>query len=85
MAPVEARSVVDDLDLQDWDEGRGTHGYVLSRTHRIGEGLTDLRTQHPQLLTQHPRDLLNQQGIHSVQLDFGAVELGLGGEIFSKD
>jgi hypothetical protein len=78
MAPVEARSVVDDLDLQDWDEGRGTHGYVLSRTHRIGEGLTDL-------LTQHPRDLLNQQGIHSVQLDFGAVELGLGGEIFSKD
>jgi hypothetical protein len=78
MAPVEARSVVDDLDLQDWDEGRGTHGYVLSRTHRIGEGLTDLRTQHP-------RDLLNQQGIHSVQLDFGAVELGLGGEIFSKD
>jgi hypothetical protein len=49
---VEVGSIVNDLDLWGRDEGRGTHGYMLSHAHRIGEGLTDL-------YTQHPRELLN--------------------------
>jgi hypothetical protein len=63
----EALVIGGSLDLWGGDEGQWKRG--------LGEGLADLCMQHPQLLTQHPRNLLNQQGIHGIPLVLG---LGLG-------